>query len=97
MLQPQDTYDGTLVAELETLAEMVRNQGAAEVMKAHTTELIIEPYECEEDRCRRLGKPYPPPIVKPPCPACTEGLIRLIRDNDTVMHVNGDLCKRFHP
>ena len=35
-------------------------------------------------------------VPKPHCPSCTEGLLRIIRSDDTVRHVNGDLCKRFH-
>ena len=44
------------------------------------------------------AKPAPSTGQSRYCKDCATGLIRIIRDlDDTVRHVNGEKCKRFHP
>jgi hypothetical protein len=124
MLPSQDAYDGTLVAELETLAEMVRSQGATEVMKEQASRTSASFPLTKLDRRNLSAQMTPDALIRatahylvgmeieeytrteleehlaklrrPHCPSCQEGLVRIIRSDDTVRHVNGEKCKRFH-
>lgn len=105
--QASDPYDGILPV-LEAKAERTRSQETErEAMKALETITgeATAPTTAFAQRAPQVGNYsfesgnwHGTEIPRPKfCQGCVTGLIRVIRNSDdTVRHVNGEKCKRFH-